>query len=89
MFGVMVGIEVCESGAGYSEITFSPHPDERIGFARASIETAHGKISGSWTYLDSGKVRYELTVPSGTLATVRIDGMQEGRVTGGSYTFIL
>ena len=52
-------------------------------------ETAHGKIFGSWTYLDSGKVRYELTVPNGTLATVRIDGMKERRVTGGSYTLIL
>ncbi|MBR5140756.1 MAG: family 78 glycoside hydrolase catalytic domain, partial [Clostridia bacterium] len=68
MFGVMVGIDIPEDSAAYNKITFTPHPDKRIGFARASVETALGKISGGWTYLDSGKIRYELSVPTGITA---------------------
>ena len=89
MFGVMVGIDIPEDSAAYNKITFTPHPDKRIGFARASVETALGKISGGWTYLDSGKIRYELSVPTGITATVRIDGKDEICLGGGNYTFVV
>ena len=89
MFGVMVGIDIPEGKTAYSEITFAPVPDKRIGFARASIETERGKITGGWTYLDSGKVRYELSLPEGVTAVVKLLGMPEKRVTGGKYTFIV
>ena len=89
MFGVMVGIDIEKDSKAYDKIVFSPHPDRRIGFARASIETAHGKISAGWSYIDSGKVRYELTLPCGVRATVRIDGKEEFTLTGGSHTILV
>ena len=89
MFGVMVGIDILEDSAAYREITFTPHPDKRIGFARASVETELGKISGGWTYLDSGKVRYELSVPNGVKAKINIDGKDTLYVEGGNYTFVV
>ena len=88
MFGVMLGIKVNDDGAGYKKITYSPTADKRIGFANASICTRIGQISSSWSYTDSGKVRYELTIPDGCEATIKIKGIKEHTVTGGSYVFI-
>ena len=89
MFTVMVGIDIPETSAAYEKIVFAPHPDRRIGFAKASVETRYGKISGGWTYLDSGKVRYELSLPSGVSATVRISGKEEITVSSGNYIFVV
>ena len=89
MFGVMVGIGVSESSPAYKEITFAPMPFEKIGFARASVETELGKISGAWSYIDGGKIRYELTVPNGVTAKVKLCGREEFAVGGGKYTFVV
>lgn len=88
MFGVMLGIQVDLDGAGYGKITYAPTPDRRIGHACGSIESRRGLIASSWVYLPDGRVRYELTVPTGTAARVQIPGVKERIVSGGSFTFI-
>ena len=92
IFGTVLGIDVdmekAPYGAGYSRIIYSPIPDARLGHAEGSIETSFGTIRSGWSYLDSGKVRYELTLPEGTVATVRIPGIREQQLRGGSYIFI-
>ncbi|MBQ3075259.1 MAG: alfa-L-rhamnosidase, partial [Clostridia bacterium] len=87
MFGDMVGLAVCDDGAGYETITYRPHTDKRIGFARASLETRKGSLSASWKYLEDGTVRYELNLPEATTAHVSIPGLPPRTVTGGSYVF--
>ena len=89
MFGVMVGIDIPDGSAAYREIVFAPHPDRRIGFAKASVKTAFGKITGGWEYIDDCRVRYEITVPKGVTATVRIEGREELSVSCGNYTFVV
>ena len=89
MFGVMVGIDIPENSTAYREITFTPHPERRIGFAKASVETELGRISGGWSYVDENTVRYELDVPEGVKAAVRIEGKKEFSVSGGKYTFVV
>ena len=89
MFGVMLGIDVDVDGAGYEKITYAPTTDRRIGYASGSIESRRGLIASSWTYLEDGRVRYELTVPAGTTAKVCIDGIAEHTVSGGSFTYIV
>lgn len=89
MFGVMVGIDIPEGSAAYREIVFSPHPDRRIGFARASIETELGKIYGGWSYTAAGAVRYELSIPDGVRARVKLCGREEFFVSSGNHTFIV
>ena len=89
MFGVMLGIDVDVDGAGYEKITYAPTTDRRIGYANGSIESRRGLISSSWTYLEDGRVRYELTVPAGTTAKVCIKGIAEHTVSGGSFTYIV
>ena len=89
MFGVMVGIDMPRESCAYDEIIFNPHPDRRMGFARASIETEHGKITGGWSYIDGGKIRYELTLPATVKATVKLIGKEEFTICGGKHTFIV
>ena len=87
MFGDMVGITVCDEGAGYKKITYAPHTDKRIGFAKGSLETRQGRAAASWRYLPDGSIQYELTLPADTTAEVRIPGLPQRTVTGGSYVF--
>jgi len=87
IFGVMLGVDVCEDGAGYEKITVTPHPDRRIGFAKGSVDTARGKISVYWRYVDNVRVRYEISIPEGVTATLRIVGLDEKTVTGGNYVY--
>lgn len=87
MFGDMVGLTVCDDGAGYERITYKPHTDKRIGFAQASLETGRGTLAASWKYLPDNTIRYELTLPETTTATVTIPGLPETTLTGGSYVF--
>lgn len=87
MFGDMVGLTVCDDGAGYKKITYRPHTDKRIGFANGSLETRQGKLSASWKYLPDGTIRYELNLPAATTAEISIPGQAVRTVTGGSYVF--
>ena len=87
MFGDMVGLTVCDNGAGYEKITYRPHTDKRIGFAQASLETVRGTLSASWKYLPDGTIRYELTLPETTTAEITIPGLPQRTLTGGSYVF--
>ncbi|MBE6713525.1 MAG: alfa-L-rhamnosidase [Ruminococcaceae bacterium] len=87
MFGDMVGLTVCDDGAGYERVTYRPHTDPRIGFARASLETCRGTLAASWRYLEDGTVRYELTLPESTTALVTLPGHSTKTLRGGSYVF--
>ncbi len=88
MFGVMVGIDIPEGGEGYSKIIYKPHTDARIGYAEASVDTDRGTVCASWRYIDGGRIRYELTVPDGTEALVKIKNLPERTVRGGKFVFI-
>lgn len=89
IFGVALGIMVNDDGAGYEKITVSPIPDKRLDFAKGSIESRQGKIESYWRYLPDGKVRYEITVPKGTEATVKLPGKDAVSVSGKTYVAIV
>ena len=89
IFGAALGIMVDDNGAGYEKITVSPIPDKRLGFAKGSIESRQGKIESYWRYLPDGKVRYEITVPKGTEATVKLPGKDAVSVSGKTYVAIV
>ena len=89
IFGVALGITVDDDGAGYEKITVSPVADKRLGFAKGSIESRQGKIESYWRYLPDGRVRYEITVPAGTVATVNLPGKNPVTVSGKTYVAIV
>ena len=68
----------------YKTFEICPTPSERLGFAKAQIETRSGIITSEWTYTDDG-IRYAFTVPEGTAAQVTIDGATKS-YSPGSYT---
>ena len=82
-FEQAAGIRHDEAHPGFSELIYAPHPDERLGWLRARLDTRHGTVSALWTCEKDG-VRYELETPVRT--KVCLNG--EARwVNPGKYTF--
>jgi len=69
---------------GYKTFEICPIPSERLGFAKARIETRSGIITSEWAYYDEG-VRYTFTVPKDTVANVTIDRITK-EYRAGTYT---
>ncbi len=88
IFGVTLGIDVDEDGAGYEKITVTPHPDRRLGFAKGSVESRQGKIQVYWRYVGD-RVRYEITVPAGTQAKIRLPGKDPVFFSAGTYISVV
>lgn len=83
LFGEAVGIAPDPENPGFKHILFTPHPDKRLGFAKASLKTKYGLVAAGWRYEDD-VVRYEFTVPDSCTATVTIDG-KAFPLSSGSY----
>ncbi|MBR6165218.1 MAG: family 78 glycoside hydrolase catalytic domain [Clostridia bacterium] len=77
------GIRHAENKPGFTEVIYNPHPDERLGWLDARLETRNGTISAFWACENDG-VRYELTTP--VQATVVLDNIKK-IVEPGQYTF--
>lgn len=63
MYETICGIGIDEEAPGGENIILRPHPDKRLSWAKASIETNFGKVSSAWKYTDSG-IEYEFSVPN-------------------------
>lgn len=83
VFEQAAGISHAEEDAGYSGLIFEPHPDERIGWLDAKLNTRRGTVRARWNCEDGG-IRYTLETPVDTV--VRIGGKEE-QVKPGRYTF--
>lgn len=84
VFEQAAGIRHDEEHAGFSEVIWEPHPDQRAGWLTAELETRNGRIRASWKY-DDGQIRYELDTP--VAAQVRLPGEESFRVEAGTYVF--
>ncbi len=88
VFRDAVGIKLREDEVAYKSVEISPVPDRRLGFAEGRILTKQGEISVKWRYVDN-KVRYEIQLPQGVKATIKLEGAESFDVVGGSYTMII
>ena len=70
---------------GYSRVLIAPQPGADIRWARASLETRHGKIAVSWSQDGEGPLQLDLTVPEGVTALVRLPGSQEQELGSGQH----
>ena len=61
------------AGINYTDgqITISPKPDARLGYAEASYDSPVGTIRSGWCYVD-GELVYEVEIPAGQTATLQI-----------------
>lgn len=50
----------CGWGEGFKCLTMTPHPDARLGFARACVDTQAGKVALKWRCMPNGTVQYRI-----------------------------
>ena len=70
---------------GYSEVLIAPQPGGGITWARASLETRHGRIAVSWQAPSSGDLRLEADIPDGVSALIRLPDGTERQVGVGTH----
>lgn len=56
------GIHTVEEAPGFEKIRIAPHPDKRMGWLEASIDTPKGPVFSGWYYELEG-LRYEIHTP--------------------------
>ena len=76
IFEYVGGISIDEGGEGYKKITVAPIPNKSLGFADIGIKIRGGALSVRWEYEES-RIKYEIQVPEGTVADVKIPGISE------------
>ena len=86
IFNVAVGISPRGDAPGYRGIDLAPHPDKRLGFVNAGIETAQGTIRSAW-YYKGNDVYYEFDIPKGTVAYLTLPNGYRETLPAGSYRF--
>lgn len=85
LYRTVSGIRYDEERPAYEHFFISPHPNKKLGHAKAALMTVQGEISVAW-YIEKGDtVRYSLTIPKGTVASVTLGGRTE-ELPAGSYT---
>ncbi len=83
VYMVAAGIQTVEEAPGYEKIRIAPHPDARLDWLEAKLETRHGLVSSVWKK-ENGLWHYEITTPSET--EIVIDGKCQ-TVAPGTWSF--
>lgn len=73
MYRYAAGIQLDEERPGYEHFFICPHPDKRLGYAKARYESNYGTIRSEWSY-EGDAVKYCFEIPNGTTAEVTIGG---------------
>jgi len=72
---------------GFKHIIMKPVPDARLGFVKASYQSAAGLITSQWRY-EGEKWIWNVTIPEGATASVTLPGTTEIlECEAGNYTF--
>lgn len=77
------GIQPIEEAPGFKKVLIEPHPDSRLKWLMASMDTRHGKVSSRWEW-HGNKICYQ--IESSVEAEVRI-GTRSIHVKPGKYIF--
>ncbi len=83
VYGVAAGIKPVEDFPGYEKITFSPVPDSRLNWLKASLETRHGLIRSEWKK-ENNIWRYEIETPVDAIVSIAGKSCE---ISKGSYIF--
>ncbi|MBR2987216.1 MAG: family 78 glycoside hydrolase catalytic domain [Clostridia bacterium] len=83
IYGVAAGIRTVEDAPGFAKVEIAPHPDKRLTYLTATLDTRHGKVLSHWERFEDGW-RYEIETP--VEATVTVGGKTK-TVPKGRYLF--
>lgn len=81
VYGVACGIKAAEPG--YSKVRIAPHPDQRLDWMKATLNTRNGIVHSEWKKQDGGW-RYEITTPVNAQIVI---AEKEYNVSKGTYYF--
>ena len=81
LFETVAGLRQAEDGVGYRSIVFAPVPDERLRFAKATLQTKYGEILSGWSRRDEC-TEYTFVVPEGCTAKAVIGTNERALHTG-------
>jgi alpha-L-rhamnosidase len=69
MYRRVAGIEL--GSPGYKQIIIQPQPDQRLTYAKGSLESPHGLIQSGWEK-KGNVVSYTISIPANTTATIKL-----------------
>ncbi len=72
---------------GYSRVLVAPRPGGGLGWARASLQSRHGRIAVAWEIDGAGHLRVDVEIPDGVTASVRLPGRAPLDVGAGHHVF--
>jgi alpha-L-rhamnosidase len=75
---------VCGIRVEDGSLTLAPKPDQRLGFAEGSYESAIGKIRSAWRY-EGNALILEGEIPCGIHATLELPGGESKILQSGQY----
>ena len=84
MYRNVAGIANAPGSAGFKKLLLAPHPDRRLGFARASYRSASGLIRSTWRY-EGDRWIWDFEIPEGVEAIVRAPGEAAQTMSAGSH----
>jgi hypothetical protein len=67
----LAGLQPDPTGPGFRKIIIKPQPVADVTWARTTYESPRGPIACSWK-IESGQFTLEITIPTGSTATVHI-----------------
>lgn len=85
MYERIAGITPDPAAPGYKHFLVRPLFVKQLGHARATLETAYGRISSGWVR-EGGRVVLDVQVPPNTTATIEFGGKRR-RVGPGQHRF--
>ena len=86
MVGVSSGITPVESAPAYKAVEIAPKPHKSLGFAESILETRQGRLRSHW-YYKGDVVYYELDIPQGVTAKLRLPSGACKTLGAGCYHF--
>ncbi len=88
MWETMAGIASDPAQPGFKHIVMKPVPDPRLGFVKASYQSAAGPITSEWRY-EGDQWIWEFSIPQGATASVVVPGETEAKEYGpGSHKVV-
>ncbi|WP_326789571.1 glycoside hydrolase family 78 protein [Streptomyces sp. NBC_00151] len=73
---------------GYRSLRIEPRPGGRISWARTAHRTPYGLAEVAWERAE-GELRVDVTVPTGSVATVVLPGLEPREIESGRHRFVV
>lgn len=83
MYSYVCGLKPVADNPGFKKAVIAPLPDKRLGFAKATLNSAAGTYKSGWEYSED-KVSFDITIPFDAQAEVILPDSSNGYVINGN-----